>query len=74
MALSLRRANAVKDALAKEGVPAQSITVIGYGSSNPLVPTGPNVREPQNQRVVIDIAPPSASPAQQTAPAAPSKK
>ena len=29
MALSLRRANAVKDALVRDGVPAQAITVIG---------------------------------------------
>jgi outer membrane protein OmpA-like peptidoglycan-associated protein len=74
MALTLRQANAVKDALVREGVPAQSISVIGYGSSRPLVQTGPNVREPQNRRVEIVIARPPASPAQQTAPTAPSKK
>ena len=33
MALSLRRANAVKDALVRDGVPAQAITVIGKGGS-----------------------------------------
>ena len=31
MALSLRRANAVKDALVREGVPAQAISVVGKG-------------------------------------------
>ena len=55
MALSLRRANAVKDALVREGVPATAIAVVGRGEQGLLVPTGPNVREPQNRRVEIVI-------------------
>jgi hypothetical protein len=55
MALSLRRANAVKNALVQNGVPAQAISVIGRGEANPLVPTGDGVREPQNRRVEIVI-------------------
>ncbi len=55
MALSLRRANAVKNALVQEGVPAQAISVVGRGEANPLVPTGDGVREPQNRRVEIVI-------------------
>jgi OmpA-OmpF porin, OOP family len=55
MALSLRRANAVKDALVRDGVPAQAITVVGMGEKGLLVQTGDNVREPQNRRVEIVI-------------------
>jgi outer membrane protein OmpA-like peptidoglycan-associated protein len=55
MALSLRRANAVKDALVREGVPATAIAVVGRGMQGLLVQTGPNVREPQNRRVEIVI-------------------
>ena len=55
MALSLRRANAVKNALVQEGVPAQSITATGVGEAGLLVQTGDGVREPQNRRVEIVI-------------------
>jgi opacity protein-like surface antigen len=53
MALSLRRANTVKDALVREGVPATAISVIGKGETQPLVQTADGVREPQNRRVEI---------------------
>ncbi|QQS13146.1 MAG: OmpA family protein [Rhodospirillales bacterium] len=53
MALSLRRANAVKDALVREGIPAANIAVVGRGESQPLVQTADGVREPQNRRVEI---------------------
>ena len=55
MALSLRRANAVKDALVQQGVPAPAISVVGRGEDELLVPTGDGVREPQNRRVEIVI-------------------
>jgi OmpA family len=55
MALSLRRANAVKDELVRQGVPAAAITVVGKGESELLVQTGDGVREPQNRRVEIVI-------------------
>ncbi len=53
MALSLKRANAVKDAMVQEGVPADEIVVVGKGKTDLLVPTKDGVREPQNRRVEI---------------------
>ncbi len=51
--LSLRRADAVRAELIRDGVPANVISVHGFGDTHLLVPTGPNVREPQNRRVEI---------------------
>ena len=51
--LSVRRAKAVQAELIKDGVPADVISIQGFGDSNLLVPTGPGVREPQNRRVEI---------------------
>jgi len=53
--LSLRRANTVKDALVRNGVPATAIAVIGRGEQGLLVQTADGVREPQNRRVEIVI-------------------
>jgi outer membrane protein OmpA-like peptidoglycan-associated protein len=53
MGLSIRRANAVKAELIKDGVPANAITTQGFGETHLLVPTGQGVREPQNRRVEI---------------------
>jgi len=53
MGLSIRRAQSVKAELIKDGVPANVIDIHGFGETHPLVPTGPNVREPQNRRVEI---------------------
>ena len=51
--LSVRRAQTVKTELVRDGVPASEIAISGRGESDPLVPTGPGVREPQNRRVQI---------------------
>jgi OOP family OmpA-OmpF porin len=53
MALSIRRANAVKASLVRQGIPENQIVVIGKGETEPLVPTPDGVREPQNRRVEI---------------------
>ncbi len=54
-ALSLRRAEAVKAELIRLGVPADEIVISGAGFGDPLVSTGPGVREQQNRRAVIEI-------------------
>ena len=53
MGLSIRRANAVKAELIRDGVPAGAIATQGFGETHLLVPTGDGVREPQNRRVEI---------------------
>ena len=53
--LSLRRGNAVKDALMKGGVPATAITVTSSGEMGLLVPTAQDVRDERNRRVQIVI-------------------
>ena len=53
MALSMRRANAVKAALVALGTPADEIRVVGKGKGDQLVATADGVREPQNRRVLI---------------------
>jgi len=55
MRLSVRRADAVKAELVRLGVPAGTITTIGRGQEDLLVPTPDNVREPKNRRVEIKL-------------------
>jgi len=54
-ALSERRAQSVKDEMVRQGLQADAIMTVGRNFSDPLVPTGPGVREPQNRRAVIDL-------------------
>jgi OmpA-OmpF porin, OOP family len=53
--LSERRAQSVKDEMVREGLGTNEITTVGRNFSDPLVRTGPGVREPQNRRAVIDL-------------------
>jgi OOP family OmpA-OmpF porin len=53
LALSLRRADSVREALIAGGVPAEAITVAGRGESELAVPTADNVKEQANRRVEI---------------------
>lgn len=53
MDLSRRRAGSVAEALIRQGVPKQDIGISWKGETQPLVPTGGGVREPQNRRAEI---------------------
>jgi OmpA-OmpF porin, OOP family len=55
LALSKRRADTVKAALVRDGVPAAAIDASWHGKENPRVPTANGVREPQNRRVEITM-------------------
>ena len=54
-ALSLRRAEKVKQNLINAGVPAEIIQTQGMGETNLLVPTADNTPEPENRRVEISV-------------------
>lgn len=54
-ALSVRRAEKVRQNLIGRGVPADSIQASGRGEREPLVPTPDNTKEPKNRRVEISV-------------------
>ena len=54
-ALSERRANSVKAEMVRQGMDGAMVATLGKSFSEPLVPTGPGVREPQNRRASIDL-------------------
>ncbi|MBV9332188.1 MAG: OmpA family protein, partial [Alphaproteobacteria bacterium] len=54
-ALSVRRAQSVKGEMERDGMDGGAISIEGKSFHDPLVPTGPGVREPQNRRAVIDL-------------------
>lgn len=55
LALSLKRANRVKEHLVSGGVAATVIAVTSHGEANPLVKTADNVAEPRNRRVEVIV-------------------
>lgn len=54
-ALSLQRAERVKEMLVALDVPADRINVAGRGAREPLVPTERGVDEPRNRRVEVSV-------------------
>ncbi len=55
MALSKRRAEAVRAILMSNGVPSSVIVTVAKGESQPLISTADGVREPQNRNVAVVI-------------------
>jgi len=55
MALSQRRAEAVREAMLKDGVSQASVAVVGHGEDALSVSTRDGVREPKNRRVEIIV-------------------
>ena len=51
--LSERRANAVRDRLIADGIPAAQITAVGYGESRPKASNDTEEGRAENRRVVI---------------------
>jgi len=54
-ALSLQRAQTMRDLLVAEGLPAEKLEVAGRGEREPLVTTADEVEEARNRRVEINI-------------------
>jgi OOP family OmpA-OmpF porin len=55
LALSLKRAETISDALVAAGVPRDIIEVAYHGANNPLIPTPRGVPEQRNRRVEVTI-------------------
>ncbi|HVA15171.1 MAG TPA: OmpA family protein [Stellaceae bacterium] len=58
LVLSKHRASAVRAELIKDGVPGGEISTSGVGETDLAVQTGPNVNEPRNRRVEINVQAP----------------
>lgn len=54
-ALSLRRANRVRDLLVAAGIDPATLTVEYHGEGDPLIPTSDGVVEPRNRRVEVVV-------------------
>jgi outer membrane protein OmpA-like peptidoglycan-associated protein len=54
-ALSIKRAETMKQVLVAAGIPEERISTAGRGEREPLVPTADGVDEPKNRRVEIRV-------------------
>ncbi len=55
LGLSARRANVIKRALTRQGIPSRQIQTIARGETQPAVPTADGVRNPKNRRGQIIV-------------------
>lgn len=53
--LSEERANAVRNYLIKQGVPAESLTAIGYGQENPIADNSTEEGRTKNRRIEFNV-------------------
>lgn len=53
--LSRRRAQEIREMLVARGFPAARIEAVGRGQRDLAVPTGPEVDEPRNRRVTVEV-------------------
>jgi outer membrane protein OmpA-like peptidoglycan-associated protein len=53
--ISLKRAELIRQRLVQLGIDAKSLTAVGRGKREPLVPTADEVPEPRNRRVEIRV-------------------
>ncbi|MET0541010.1 MAG: OmpA family protein [Variovorax sp.] len=54
-ALSRRRAQQIRQMLVARGFPGARVEAVGRGQRELATPTGPNVSEPANRRVTVDV-------------------
>jgi outer membrane protein OmpA-like peptidoglycan-associated protein len=58
--LSIRRAEAVRNALVSQGVSAARITTVGYGETQPIADNNTAAGKQLNRRVIVTIVPQNA--------------
>ncbi len=54
--LSERRAQSVADFLTAQGIPAQKLSIVGYGESQPVADNGSDEGRSQNRRVELHVS------------------
>jgi outer membrane protein OmpA-like peptidoglycan-associated protein len=53
--VGLRRAEAAKEYLVKQGVPAERITIVSKAETDPIAPNDTEANRQKNRRVVVKV-------------------